>query len=181
MLGPKSPKRLLVNFTTTLRWIHSSIPLSNDVNVAREWLDNLSPQSLPSRSFHVRYDRASGPGGQKVNKVSSKCTLTLERFSSCSLFPQEVRRQVMDKRMWLYNPVSDSIVVQSDETRSREQNRQLCLAKLVDLIKETCYFPKEADPADVEKWERVRGASKKRRLKSKKLNGERKRTRKQLW
>lgn len=81
----------------------------------------------------------------------------------------------------MYNAASDSIVIQSDETRSREQNKQLCLNKLVRQIQEGCYFPKEADPKDVKKWQQVRNATKERRLKSKKFNSERKKSRKQMW
>lgn len=149
--------------------------------MARKWLDNLSSVDLEPRYFNVRYDRASGPGGQNVNKVNTKCTLTLPSFSKCSLFPDEIKAQLISKRMKYYSPNSDSIIIQSDETRSREQNKIRCFEKLVDTIKETCYFAKDTAIKDIKRWQSIKERTKNLRLKQKKFNSEKKKTRKQLF
>lgn len=52
---------------------------STDIQQARDWLSNLSKSSLPPESqFSISYARSSGPGGQNVNKVSTKATLKLD-------------------------------------------------------------------------------------------------------
>lgn len=153
----------------------------NDNEVSRKWLDSLTFATLEPRYFHVRYDRSSGPGGQNVNKVNTKCTLTLPNFSNCSLFPGEIKDQLITKNMKYYSANSDSIVIQSDETRSREQNKVRCFEKLIDTIKDTCYFAKEADINDVKRWESIKEKTKKLRLKQKKFNSEKKKSRRQLF
>lgn len=51
-----------------------------DIQYAQSWLNNLSRNSLPPDSqFSVSYARSSGPGGQNVNKVSTKATLKLDQ------------------------------------------------------------------------------------------------------
>ncbi|CAB4256791.1 similar to Saccharomyces cerevisiae YOL114C Putative protein of unknown function with similarity to human ICT1 and prokaryotic factors that may function in translation termination [Maudiozyma barnettii] len=159
----------------------SSSLLYSDTNVAKEWVDKLTVEALPTRFFSIRYDRASGPGGQNVNKVNTKCTLTLPNFSKCSLFPLDVREQMIDKKVRIYSHVNDTIVLQSDETRSRENNRLLCFKKLISFIRETCYFPNDPTIDDVRKWDNIRKKSKESRLKEKKFNGEKKKNRKLLY
>lgn len=155
--------------------------LLNDNVIARKWLDNLNSATMEPRYFHVRFDRSSGPGGQNVNKVNTKCTLTLPDFSSCSLFPGKIKDQLIAKKMKYYSANSDSIVIQSDEMRSREQNRIRCFEKLVNMIKETCYFAKEANIDDVKRWESIKQKTKKLRLKQKKFNSEKKKSRRQMF
>ncbi|KAG0670235.1 hypothetical protein C6P45_002708 [Maudiozyma exigua] len=166
--------------TTSRKFGYSSM-VRSDNKMAKKWLVNLSLVNLEPKYFHVRYDLASGPGGQNVNKVNTKCTLTLPDLSKCSLFPEEIKSQLISKRMKYYSPNSDSITIQSDETRSREQNRTRCFEKLVDSIKETCYFAKDADIKDIKRWQSIKERTKNLRLKQKKFNSEKKKTRKQLF
>lgn len=144
---------------------------------AEKWVRSLTAGSVPLKMFSVRYDRSSGPGGQKVNKTSSKCTLVLYNFSSCSWMPEEVRLQLRQKPIRYYAKNSDSLVVQADEERSRELNRQLCLEKLVREIKKCCWFPKETGLETVEKWKAIKARAKEGRLKEKKQHSDKKRLR----
>lgn len=165
-------------FTRSLLY---SVPRTDEIALSRAWLKELKPSTLPLRYFVVRYDRSSGPGGQNVNKVNSKCTMSLHNFSNCSLFPKLVREQLLEKNFRYYNSVSDSLVVQSDQTRSREQNRQICMEKLVSEINKVCYFPEETSEETLRKWESIKKASNERRLKSKKYTSEKKRSRKLFY
>ncbi|SMN22465.1 similar to Saccharomyces cerevisiae YOL114C Putative protein of unknown function with similarity to human ICT1 and prokaryotic factors that may function in translation termination [Maudiozyma saulgeensis] len=174
-------RNILGRSITVRQFQLSSSLLYNEGNVAKAWVDKLTVETLPTRYFSIRYDRASGPGGQNVNKVNTKCTLTLPNFSKCSLFPLEVRKQLIDKRIRIYSETNDALVLQSDETRSRDQNRLLCFKKLISFIRETCYFPNDPTIEDVKKWDDIRKKSKELRLKKKKLNSEKKRTRKELY
>lgn len=152
----------------------SSGPLQS---LAEKWVRSLSASSLPLRLFTIRFDRSSGPGGQKVNKTNSKCTLVLYHFSLCSWIPEEVRRQLKEKPIRYYARSSDSLVVQSDEERSRELNKQLCLEKLVREIKNSCWFPKETGEVTLQKWKVVKTKAKEGRLKEKKQNSDKKKLR----
>lgn len=147
-------------------------------NLAEKWVESLKASSVPLKMFSIRYDRSSGPGGQKVNKTNSKCTLILYNFSSCSWIPEDVRRQLKEKPIRYYAKGSDSLVVQADEERSRELNKQSCLEKLVQEIKKSCWFPKETEQATVQKWNSVKAKAKEGRLRQKKQNSDKKKLRK---
>ncbi|SCU97387.1 LAME_0F19504g1_1 [Lachancea meyersii CBS 8951] len=143
-----------------------------------QWLQSLGVKALPVKSFSFQFDRSSGPGGQKVNKSSSKCTLTIYGFSKCNWIPQDVRDQLMAKNFRYWAKSKDRIVIQSDKTRSRETNRDLCLEKLVNEVKAVCWFAKPVSAVDQQKWETVRRKTNDSRLKDKKLHSDKKQFRK---
>lgn len=72
----------LISYTPVRLFSQQSLPnfSSQDILHAQTWLRNLSREQLPSDSqFDVSYARSSGPGGQNVNKVSTKATLKLDK------------------------------------------------------------------------------------------------------
>lgn len=155
------------------------------VETARVWLRNLNRNTFPPTIFTFRYDRSSGPGGQNVNKVNSKCTLTLYNASRCSVLPQEIRDQLLSndgkvpqRKFRYYSAVSDSIVIQSDETRSRVSNKEICLEKFVTEIKNCCYIPEETNPLTKAKWNKVKQRSNEKRIMQKKNQSDKKKARK---
>ncbi|SCU80775.1 LAFA_0C01090g1_1 [Lachancea sp. 'fantastica'] len=151
---------------------------SNKTSLTPEqWLEALNIRTLPSKSFSFQFDRSSGPGGQKVNKSSTKCTLTIYGFSKCAWIPQEVRNQLLAKNLRYWAQSKDCIVIQSDQTRSRETNKELCLEKLVKEIKDICWFAKPVSSQNLEKWESVRRKTKESRLEEKKFRSDKKQLR----
>lgn len=159
-------------------WGHSH-NLGRPVLAAAQWIKNLRSQNVPVNLFTVRYDRASGPGGQHVNKVSSKCTLMLPTFSTCDWFPKEIRDRIVNgtPRFRYYNRKSDTLVVQSDSSRSREKNRTLCLHRLVAALQDFCVFPEETTPDKRLKWHNIRQHADCIRIKNKRKNSELKKSR----
>lgn len=151
--------------------------VENGVLEAKKWLSELNGKNVPLKLFSAHYDRASGNGGQNVNKVNSKCTLTLNDFSSCKWFPDEIRRQMLEHRFRYYASAKDALVIQSGETRSREQNKRICVEKLVKEIKECAYFPEETGELKKEKWVNIKVKENEKRLKNKKLRAEKRKSR----
>ena len=88
--------------------------------------------------------RASGPGGQNVNKVSSKVELRVSVDAIAGLWgtARERLKGIAGKR-WIEG---DVLLVTASETRNQIDNRALAEEKLVALVKEALVAPKPRRP-----------------------------------
>ena len=123
---------------------------------------------IPAEEIELQAIRASGPGGQHVNKVSTGILL---RFDiGASSLPPAVRhrlRGMLDRRVTL----DGLVVIKATQFRSQEKNRQDALVRLDELLVQ----------AQRERKHRIKTkptrASVQRRLTTKKWRGGRKRLR----
>ncbi len=124
---------------------------------------------LDEREIREDFVRASGPGGQNVNKVSTAVQLRFDVAHSLSL-PGAVRERLV--RLAGRRLTQDGVlVIEADRYRSQRRNRDDALARLLDLVREACEVEKPRHPT------RPTLASRKRRLEGKQRRGETKRLR----
>jgi ribosome-associated protein len=100
--------------------------------------------SIDEEEIDERFVRASGPGGQNVNKVSSAVELRFDVRRSPSL-PAAVAERL--ERLAGSRLTSDGvIVIQAQEYRDQPRNREAALQRLVDLIRDATFVPKKRKP-----------------------------------
>jgi ribosome-associated protein len=122
---------------------------------------------IPEAAIAFSATRSSGPGGQNVNKVSSKVELRVEVAQIRGLSPeaQERLRLIAGKR-WIEG---DFLLVTASETRNQPDNRLLAEEKLVALVKQALFVPKKRKATKPTKGSQERRvASKKARSETKK-------------
>jgi ribosome-associated protein len=96
--------------------------------------------SIPESEVTLRAVRSSGPGGQNVNKVSTKVVLRFAFAESEALTAGQKER--LCESFPGYLTKSGELLLASDETRSQEMNRELALARLGAILKTIQYAPR---------------------------------------
>ncbi len=124
--------------------------------------------SVPSGVVTFAYSRSGGPGGQNVNKVSTRCELRVA-LAEIPIHAGARERLAAAAGSRLLENGEIQIVSQSE--RSQSGNREECMARLREMIVAAVVIPK------VRKKTKPGRGAKERRLQSKRVRSETKRRR----
>jgi len=120
----------------------------------------LGPRAWVARSdVRFQFSRSGGPGGQNVNKLSTKAELRVRLQSIRGLDDAALHRlrAALGRRL----TVADEIVISCDEHRSQQMNREEAVRRLVDVVEHASRPPRRR------KRTRRTAASRERRLEAK--------------
>lgn len=124
---------------------------------------------LPPRELSASYARSGGPGGQNINKVSTKVVLRFSLANSEVL--GERRRQLLARALAPRLTASGELVIHASRHRTRSRNLEDARQRLAGLLA-AALRPKKARKAT-----HPTRSSKRKRLEKKQRRGEVKRTR----
>ncbi len=122
-----------------------------------------APIAIPPNEIDISAVRASGAGGQNVNKVSSAIHLRFDIRASS--LPEPVKRRLLDmhdKRI----SRDGVIIIKAQQHRSQDQNREEAIQRLQTLVRTASVKPKTRKPT------KPTHGSKQRRLDSKRRHAQ---------
>ncbi|MBK18153.1 MAG: aminoacyl-tRNA hydrolase [Rhodospirillaceae bacterium] len=116
---------------------------------------------VPAESLEFSYIRASGPGGQNVNKVSTAAQLRFdaENCPSIDKYTFNRLRQIAGSRM----TQDGVIVITAQRFRSQERNREDAIDRLTGMLRDAAHRQKARKPTRISKGVKKRRLDSKRR------------------
>jgi ribosome-associated protein len=129
--------------------------------------------TIPAKDLAWTAARSGGPGGQNVNKVSSRVELRFDLACTGALDPASKERLRALAKNQL--DADGCLVVRSDKTRDQAKNLADAREKLAELVRQALVVPKKRRPTRPTRGSRIR------RLDEKARHGQKKRERGGEW
>ncbi|MFI4859691.1 MAG: alternative ribosome rescue aminoacyl-tRNA hydrolase ArfB [Phycisphaerales bacterium JB063] len=119
--------------------------------------------SLPGSALRFTFSRSGGPGGQNVNKVNSRATLTIGLGELDAVLPAHASarlREIAGRML-----TEDTLQISDASSRSQLANRRGCMEKLREVLVQAMHRPR------VRRKTRPSARARQRRLDNKKHRG----------
>ena len=143
----------------------------------RDLFEDMSNQPLvDAQDVTTRFSRAGGPGGQNVNKRSTKADVRAKLSDLRSLSAEQIehaRKSLSGSKRYI--PETDEVIVTSRETRYQGQNERIALEKLNIILQEAIKIEQERRATKIPR------SAQRRRVEDKRIAGRAKQERRRGW
>ena len=85
------------------------------------------------KEIEFKFVRSSGPGGQNVNKVSSKAELYFDLKNTSNI--SEENKLILQEKLTNYLSKDGILVLKCDESRSQHKNKETVIQRFIELLK----------------------------------------------
>ncbi len=104
---------------------------------------------IPESELEITTSRAGGPGGQYVNRTSSRITLRWNIRNTNALTDEQKARVLQNLQSQL--TTEGELIIHNSSTRSQEQNKEAAFATLAAKVRGALYVPKKRVKTKVSK------------------------------
>ncbi len=126
--------------------------------------------TIPGHEVEITASRAGGPGGQHVNKTSTRITVRWNVKETTALDDKQKARVLENLKAEL--TTDGDILLHSSASRSQQQNKKEALARLADKLRNALHVPKKRRKMGIsKKAKEARVQAKKQRGALKKMRG----------
>ncbi|TET35500.1 aminoacyl-tRNA hydrolase [Candidatus Dependentiae bacterium] len=126
--------------------------------------------TIPGHELEITASRAGGPGGQHVNKTSTRITVRWNIQQTTALDDKQKERVLKNLKTEL--TTDGDILLHSSASRSQQQNKKAALERLADKLRNALYVPKKRRKMGISKRAKAaRMQAKKQRGVLKKMRG----------
>nr|XP_020481028.1 peptidyl-tRNA hydrolase ICT1, mitochondrial isoform X2 [Monopterus albus] len=132
---------------------------------------------IPVDRLTISYSRSSGPGGQHVNKVSTKAEVRFH-VQTANWIPEDVRQKILEKNKNRINKAGE-LLVTSEVSRNQQRNLSDCILKISTIVAEASKKPHEPTEEDIALRTARLKKMNKERLRQKKIQSAVKQSRRQ--
>ncbi|RKF81057.1 hypothetical protein GcC1_030003 [Golovinomyces cichoracearum] len=150
----------------------------SELEAARKWFYTFKKSSLPVKIAKTTFSRASGPGGQKTNKTSSKATTVWPLDLLIPHIPSALHADLKKSRYFISS--SQSLSIQCDSHRSQSFNEAETHKRLYHEINEIYHsvVPGTTSPEQRKRVEKLKKSENYARIQMKKQHSAKKSSRK---
>jgi len=127
---------------------------------------------IPENEIEIKFIRASGPGGQNVNRRATKVQLRWNIVKSQILSAEQKERLFQSR--FVKTTKEGDVIIESDETRHQEQNREIAIWRLNESVNQALKQEKKRISTKPSR------AAKEKRLEEKKRKSQTKQSRQKI-
>ena len=103
---------------------------------------------IPEHELEITASRSGGPGGQHVNKTSSRITVRWNVRTTHSM-PDYLKERIIERLGSQISIDDGDIIIHNSSSRSQQQNKEAALKLLTSLIRTALHVPKKRIPTKI--------------------------------